>query len=103
MEPDFSIFEILNRYKESPEPPTTTDRSNINYNDRALSKGIDGLSINVGPDVARWVVLLIVVLVLVLVILKLKEKSKASKRMKKIEKELIRLRRNTGAINENST
>ena len=96
---DPSVFELLNRYKESPEPsvqPSTLGDSGLETRKDTpeLKKDTDGLSLSVGPDVVKWVVLLVVVLLLVWLFAKKDKKSKLAKRMKSIEKELIRLRRN---------
>ena len=92
---DPSVFELLNRYKEEPSS-TSSNRSTLGNSEPVSrlpeKKDVDGLSLSVGPDVVRWVVLLVVVLILVW-LLQRNKKSKLTKRMKKIEKELIRLRR----------
>ena len=94
---DPSVFELLNRYKESPisESSAKSPLSDSEpANDLPVKKEADGLSLSVGPDVVKWVVLLVVVLLLVWLFAKKDKKSKLAKRMKNIEKELIRLRRN---------
>ncbi len=94
---DPSVFELLNRYKESPISESSA-KSSLGDSEPAnalpLKKETDGLSLSVGPDVVKWVVLLVVVVLLVCLLSKKGKKNKLAKRMKKIEKELIRLRRN---------
>ena len=94
---DPSVFELLNRYKEAPISESSAKPSlgdSGPANDLPAKKETDGLSLSVSPDVVKWIVLLVVVLLLVWLFAKKDKKSKLAKRMKKIEKELIRLRRN---------
>jgi len=98
---DPSIFELLNRYKESPVSESSAKPSlgdSGPANDLPAKKDTDGLSLSVGPDVVKWVALLVVVLLLVWLFNKKNKKSKLAKRMKNIEKELIRLRKNPEAL-----
>jgi hypothetical protein len=117
---DLKTFELLNKYKNPPSdiplqqpvaPPSNLGGSNDvmignmlgqiqgylqNLGNQRMDKnnGFDGFQLNIGADVLRWIILIVILIVLIWVILKVTEKRRnpLHRRMKKLEKQIKKLR-----------